>query len=52
MLLMAWVAATWWRLDPNQISKAGYLPNLITHAKYETDWKKIVTSAMGWNFMF
>jgi len=32
--------------------RIGNLPNLITHAKFETNWYKIVPLAKGWSFMF
>jgi len=28
------------------------LPNVITHAKFEINWYKIVPLAKGWSFMF
>jgi len=31
---------------------AGNLPNVITHAKCQMYWNKIVTLANGWSFMF
>jgi len=30
--------------------RAGELPNIITHAKFEINWYKIVTLAKGWSF--
>jgi len=35
-----------------KFGKAGNLPNVITHAKFQIDWNKIVRLAMGWSFMF
>jgi len=35
-----------------KFGRAGDLPNLITHAKFQIDWYKIVTLAKGWSFMF
>jgi len=32
--------------------RVGYLPHVITHAKFEINWYKIVTLAKGWSFMF
>jgi len=32
--------------------RAGNLPNVITHAKCQIDWYKIVPLANGWSFMF
>jgi len=32
--------------------RVGDLPNVITHAKFEINWYKIVRSAKGWSFMF
>jgi len=32
--------------------RAGNLPNVITHAEYQIDWYKIVSSAKGWSFRF
>jgi len=32
--------------------RAGDLPNVITHAKFEINWYKIVTLAKGLSFMF
>jgi len=32
--------------------RAGNLPNVITHAKYQIDWYNIVPLANGWSFMF
>jgi len=50
-----YVAPTW-RLDrssdPTKFGRAGNLLNVITHAKCEINWCKIVTLAKGWSFMF
>jgi len=35
-----------------KFGKAGNLPNIIAHAKFQIDWNKIVTLAKGWSFMF
>jgi len=35
-----------------KFGRAGNLPNVITHAKFQSDWNKIVTLAKGWSFMF
>jgi len=35
-----------------KFAKSGNLPNVITHAKFEINWYKIVPLAMGWSFMF
>jgi len=32
--------------------RAGDLPNIITHAKFEINWYKIAALAKGWSFMF
>jgi len=32
--------------------RVGNLPNVITHAKFEINWYKIVPLAKGWSFMF
>jgi len=32
--------------------RASNLPNVITHAKFEINWYKIVALAKGWRFMF
>jgi len=42
-----------WRLDrSSDPNRAGNLTNLVTHAIYQIDWNKIVTSTKGWSFMF
>jgi len=48
-----------WRLDhssdPNQLCQdwlSTLVINVITHAKFEINWYKIVPLAKGWNFMF
>jgi len=35
-----------------KFGKAGNLPNIITHAKFQINWYKILTLAKGWSFMF
>jgi len=35
-----------------KFGKAGNLPNVITPAKFENNWYKIVPLAKGWSFMF
>jgi len=35
-----------------KFGRAGKLPNVIAHAKFQIDWNKIVTLAKGWSFMF
>jgi len=32
--------------------RAGHLPNVITHTKFEINWFQIVTLAKGWSYMF
>jgi len=32
--------------------RVGDLPNVITHAKFEINWFKIVPLAKGWSFIF
>jgi len=32
--------------------RVGNLPNVITHAKFEINWYKIVPLAKGWSFIF
>jgi len=39
------------RIQTN-FGRAGDLPNLVIHAKFEINWYKIVTLAKGWSFMF
>jgi len=38
--------------DPNKFGRASNLPNVITHAKFQINWYKIVTLAKGWSSMF
>jgi len=35
-----------------KFGRAGNLPNVIAHAKFQINWYKIVTLAKGWSFMF
>jgi len=35
-----------------KFGRVGDLSNVITHAKFEINWYKIVTLAKGWSFMF
>jgi len=35
-----------------KFDRAGNLPNVITRAKFQIDWNKIVPLAKGWSFMF
>jgi len=35
-----------------KFGRAGQLPNVITHAKFQIDWTEIVTLTKDWNFMF
>jgi len=32
--------------------RVGDLPNVITHAKFQINWYKIVPLSKGWSFMF
>jgi len=36
---------------PTKFGRAGNLPNVITHAKYQINWYKIVTLVNGWSFV-
>jgi len=35
-----------------KLGRGGNLPNVITHAKFQINWYKIVTLAKGWSLMF
>jgi len=35
-----------------KFDRASNLRNVITHAKFQIDWNKIVPLAKGWSFMF
>jgi len=35
-----------------KFDRAFNLPNVITDAKFQIDWTKIVPLAKGWSFMF
>jgi len=35
-----------------KLGRTSNLPNIITLAKFQIDWNKIVPLAKGWSFMF